>query len=115
MIESDKELAVKTLREICENKDASQQAKATAARTLLELSGEIGKLQTENKTKDNKALSELTKAELDREIQKLSRPAALDTRSAKRLRTAMSKRKLASSKRKLERKNGRDASPKYDF
>ncbi len=81
--ESDKDLAVKTLREICLDRDAPKQAKATAARTLLELSGDIGKLQSEKNVIKNKTLSELTKAELDAEIAKVSRPAPLDNRSIK--------------------------------
>lgn len=68
--ESDRDLAVKTLREICSDFDAPKQAKATAARTLLELSGDIGKLQSE-KPRDTKALHELTRKELDEEISRV--------------------------------------------
>jgi len=70
--ESDRDLAVKTLREICSDFDAPKQAKATAARTLLELVGEIGKLQSE-KPRDTRALHELTREELDAEITRASR------------------------------------------
>src|SRR5580765_1478342 len=70
--ESDRDLAVKTLREICSDFDAPKQAKATAARTLLELVGEIGKLQSE-KPRDTRALYELTREELDAEIARASR------------------------------------------
>src|SRR4029077_8554491 len=71
--ESDRDLAVKTLREICSDFDAPKQAKATAARTLLELSGDIGKLQSE-KPRDTRALHELTREELDAEIARASKP-----------------------------------------
>src|SRR4029077_15966532 len=70
--ESDRDLAVKTLREICSDFDAPKQAKATAARTLLELVGEIGKLQSE-KPRDSRALHELTREELDAEIARASK------------------------------------------
>ena len=78
-MDSDRELAAKTLREICSDSNAPKQAKATAARTLLELSGDIGKLQSEKNIVKNKALSELTKSELDAEIAKVSRPAPSDS------------------------------------
>lgn len=81
--QTDKDLAVKTLREICLDSDAPKQAKATAARTLLELSGDIGKLQSEKNINKNKSLSELTKDELDAEIARVSRPAPLDSRAIK--------------------------------
>src|SRR4029077_3373901 len=70
--ESDRDLAVKTLREICSDFDSPAQAKATAARTLLELSGDIGKLQSE-KPRDTRALHELTREELDAEIARASK------------------------------------------
>ena len=73
--ESDRDLAVKTLREICSDFDAPKQAKATAARTLLELVGEIGKLQSE-KPRDTRALHELTREELDQEILRASKSAS---------------------------------------
>src|SRR4029077_18807911 len=73
--ESDRDLAVKTLREICSDFDAPKQAKATAARTLLELVGEIGKLQSE-KPRDTRGLHELTRAELDAEIARASKASS---------------------------------------
>ena len=68
---ADKVLAVKTLREICENERSPAQAKATAARTLLELSGDIGKLQSE-RPRETRALHELTREELDAEIARVA-------------------------------------------
>ena len=68
----DKILAVKTLRSICENVSSPAQAKATAARTLLELSGDIGRLQT-SAPRESKALHELTRDELDAEIKRASK------------------------------------------
>ena len=65
-----KNLAVATLKAICGDKDAPKHAKATAARTLLEMLGEIGKLQVE-KPKENKSLHEMTRAELDAELRRL--------------------------------------------
>ena len=64
-----KDLAVKTLKAICDDPDAPKHAKATAARTLLEMLGEIGKLQVE-KPKENKSLHEMTRAELDAELRR---------------------------------------------
>ena len=73
----DRDLAVKTLREICEDFNAPKQAKATAARTLLELSGDIGKLQTQA-PRETRALHELTRDELDAEIKRASKNESHD-------------------------------------
>ena len=72
-IENDRELALKTLREICEKSDAPAQAKSSAARTILEMLGDIGRLQEQKKDSENKLLSEMTKYELDAEIAKIAR------------------------------------------
>jgi hypothetical protein len=108
---SDRDLAVKTLREICSDIDAPKQAKATAARTLLELSGDIGKLQSEKNIRENKALHEMTKAELDAEIMKVSRPSALDSRGAKNVR----KHKARLASRPKASREARETRAKYDF
>ena len=70
----DRTLAIKTLREICNNINAPQQAKATAARTLLEMLGDIGRLQQEKKDRETKALHALSKRELDEEIARMGKP-----------------------------------------
>ena len=106
--ENDRDLAVKTLREICSDSDAPKQAKATAARTLLELSGDIGKLQSEKNISKNKTLSELTKAELDAEIARVSRPAPLDNIPARIKRNR--KVRLADRPKKTRKPRPRDLS-----
>jgi hypothetical protein len=114
-LKSDKELAVETLRLICEDIDAPKQARASAARTLLELSGDIGKLQSETKTKQNKSLSELTKSELDAEIARLAKPAPLDSPSAIKLRKSNARAKMLASKRKAAKRQARVQRQKYDI
>jgi len=104
--ESDRDLAVKTLREICLDSDAPKQAKATAARTLLELSGDIGKLQSEKNIVKNKSLSELTKAELDMEIAKVSHAPSPDTLPVKIIRNR--KVRLASRPKKVRARRQSD-------
>ena len=64
---SEEALAIQTLSSICGDPDAPATARASAARTLLELAGLIGRLQVE-KPNSNKALHELSLDELDREI-----------------------------------------------
>ena len=113
--ENDRDLAVKTLREICLDFDAPKQAKATAARTLLELSGDIGKLQSEKNIIKNKTLSELTKAELDAEIAKISRPAPLDTRSFKVRRTQAARAKPRRTASKSSRPKEKTSAKRLDF
>lgn len=104
--DTDRDLAVKTLREICSDSDAPKQAKATAARTLLELSGDIGKLQSEKNIVKNKALSELTKAELDAEIAKVSHAPPADSRAIKIKRNR--KVRLASRPKKARKTRSRN-------
>ena len=77
-----KDLAVATLKAICDDPDAPKHAKATAARTLLEMLGEIGKLQVE-KPKENKSLHEMTRAELDAELRRLDSLAKRAPKPAK--------------------------------
>jgi hypothetical protein len=69
----DRALAIKTLREICNSDSAPMQAKATAARTLLEMLGDIGRLQQEKTAKENKSLHMLSKSELDEEIARMGK------------------------------------------
>jgi hypothetical protein len=64
-------LALSTLREICEDEKAPKNAKAIAARTLLETIGDIGKLQSQ-KPKENKMLHEMNRDELDAELMRLA-------------------------------------------
>ena len=118
-IESDRELALKTLREICEKSDAPAQAKAGAARTILEMLGDIGRLQEQKKDNENKLLSEMSKSELDAEIAKIARPAPIIPISKRRPKLGPSKRLLARNKRDARRaKSAQSAtrsSAKYDF
>jgi len=124
--ESDRDLAVKTLREICSDFDAPKQAKATAARTLLELSGDIGKLQSE-KPRDTRALHELTREELDAEIARASKSPSksrpngagepkIHTRSQQigpRRRTKTERRSAVQKRQKRQKRQ--IERPKYDF
>jgi hypothetical protein len=119
----DRDLAVKTLREICEDFNAPKQAKATAARTLLELSGDIGKLQTQA-PRETRALHELTRVELDAEIARIAVQApALAPDGVQGLSKSKPKpngapaRAFGRSKRKSKRtsKQQRASAPKYDF
>ena len=124
--ESDRDLAVKTLREICSDLEAPKQAKATAARTLLELVGEIGKLQSE-KPRDTRALHELTREELDAEIARASKTSSkpngvdADARSvpgekrARSLRVEPGRRPKARRSAVQKRKTERAERAKYDF
>lgn len=84
----EKQLALVTLKAICASEKAPASAKAMAARTLLEMLGEIGRLQTE-KPKESKSLGEMSREELDAEIARLA-----STMSKPRIRRAsVSKRK----------------------
>jgi hypothetical protein len=69
-IQQQKTLAISTLCDIAENQESPAAARALAARTILEMLGEIGKLQTE-RPKENKSLHEMTRAELDAELRRL--------------------------------------------
>jgi hypothetical protein len=68
-----KDLALQTLRSVCSDQEAPAAAKAGAARTILELIGEIGRNATATGDTSSKSLSELTSAELDEEIKRLSK------------------------------------------
>jgi hypothetical protein len=67
----EKRIALSTLRAICSDDKSPATARASAARTLLEVCGEIGRLQTE-RPNDNKGLHEMSRAELDAELKRLS-------------------------------------------
>jgi hypothetical protein len=67
----EKALALSTLRSICADETAPATARASAARTILEMLGEIGRLQTE-KPSENKSLHEMTREELDAELKRLA-------------------------------------------
>ena len=118
-IESDRELALKTLREICEKESAPAQAKAGAARTILEMLGDIGRLQEQKKDNENKLLSEMSKSELDAEIAKIARPAPIIPLKERRPKLGPSKRLLARNKRDARRaKSAQSATldvKQYDF
>ena len=67
-----KDLALATLRTVCSDAEAPAAAKAGAARTILELLGEIGRNSSGAGDTSSKSLSELSSAELDAEIKRLS-------------------------------------------
>lgn len=67
-----KDLAIETLRAVCVDDAAPAAAKAGAARTLCEIIGLIGK-NAQADALDAKSLSEMSAAELDAEIKRLSR------------------------------------------
>ena len=118
-IESDRELALKTLREICEKSDAPAQAKAGAARTILEMLGDIGRLQEQKKDSENKLLSEMSKSELDQEIAKIARvhepiPVSERRPKPKPSKPSKSKRKPRRKPNKRAPSASRDAK-QYDF
>jgi hypothetical protein len=78
-----KAIAVATLQAVCEDASAPAAARAAASRTLLELTGAIGRLQTPESGSD-KPLVEMSAGDLDSEIQRL---ATLVNGSGKRVRT----------------------------
>ncbi len=84
-------LAIDTLQGVCDDRKAPANARAMAARTLLELLGEIGRLQ-EQKPSDTKSLHEMTPKELDAEIARLEAVSKPMSKPGIRLR-AVSKRK----------------------
>ena len=118
-VENDRELALKTLREICEKSDAPAQAKAGAARTILEMLGDIGRLQEQKKDSENKLLSEMSKSELDLEIAKIARvhePIPVSQRRPKPKPSKASKSKARA--RRASSKSAKTSvanSQKYDF
>jgi hypothetical protein len=76
MPENLKEIAVLTLREVARDEQAPAAARAAAARTLLELLGEIGRLQEARRNASDSPLGEMSAADLEREIARLARLAA---------------------------------------
>jgi hypothetical protein len=67
------ELAVSTLRGVCDDSDAPAAAKGAAARTLLEYAGAIGRFSEGRGDLATKSLSEMSAAELDAEIMRLTK------------------------------------------
>jgi hypothetical protein len=99
-------LALSTLRGICEDPKSPKNAKAVAARCLLETLGDIGKLQSQ-KPKENKMLHEMNRDELDAEFLRLASKAKRAT-SAKdgeiRHRIEAKRKTPARSKAKREKR-----------
>jgi hypothetical protein len=114
--ETYRELAVKTLRSIFLDIEAPSQAKATASRTLLELAGDIGKLQTVA-PRESRALHELSREELDEEIKRWTASKRASKSNGKDVTRASSKRSSASPKRSIAAQQSAQAprAPRYDF
>lgn len=71
------ELAIATLKGVCDDAGAPAAAKAQAARTILETLGVVGRAATPLAATESKDLSTVSVAELDAEIarvRRLSRP-----------------------------------------
>jgi hypothetical protein len=84
--ESDlKALSIEVLQEVARDRAAPAAARAAAARTLLELLGEIGRLQVEKRSGTESPLGELSAADLDREIARLAALAAPQRKARYRL------------------------------
>ena len=94
-------LALSTLRGICEDPKSPKNAKAVAARTLLETLGDIGKLQSQ-KPKENKMLHEMNRDELDAELMRLAPKAT--SANGKQIRQRIKAKRKTSAKSKA---NGR--------
>jgi|SRR6185295_16180673 len=71
-----KSVAIATLRSVASDISAPAAARAAAARTLLELLGEIGRLQVEKRAGSESPLGEMSAAELEHEIARLARLAS---------------------------------------
>jgi hypothetical protein len=80
-----KQIAIETLQGVCEDLLAPAAARAAAARTLLELLGEIGRLQVEKRSGTESPLGELSAVDLDREIARLAALAAPQRKARYRL------------------------------
>jgi hypothetical protein len=106
MSDEERELAVKTLREICSSA-APATARASAARTLLELAGLIGRLQTE-KPNEIKELHEMTRQELDAELARLSKSVQPKIRQIKPVQAKTSTKSKAKALSKRPRLRSRE-------
>jgi hypothetical protein len=65
-----REVATSTLVSVSKDSKAPPAARAAAARTLLESIGDIGRLQSPTRQSE-KPLNEMSKAEIDAEIERL--------------------------------------------
>lgn len=63
-------IAMEALRDVARDRKAPAAARAAAARTLLEASGRIGRLQVSAPT-DNRPLNEMSASEIESEISRL--------------------------------------------
>jgi hypothetical protein len=66
-----KDLALRTLKAVCDDADAPAAAKAGAARTMCEIIGLIGK-NSQSDALATKSLADMNASELDAEIARLS-------------------------------------------
>jgi hypothetical protein len=80
-----KALSIEVLVGVAQDSTAPAAARAAAARTLLELLGEIGRLQVEKRSGTESPLGELSAADLDREIARLAALAAPQRKARYRL------------------------------
>ncbi len=73
-----KQLVINTLRGVCEDKAAPAAAKATAARTLAEIEGLLGKFQTVPIRNDTEG-ENMSETDIDQEIQELRKRTAANS------------------------------------
>ena len=71
-----KDLAIAVLREVAADRAAPAQSRQAAARSIAEIVGLLGKNSEPERDLTGKALSDMTAAELDAEINRLSRKSA---------------------------------------
>lgn len=80
-----KALSIEVLCGVARDETAPAAARAAAARTILELLGEIGRLQVEKRAGSESPLGEMSVADLDREIARLASLAAPRRKASYRL------------------------------
>jgi hypothetical protein len=80
-----KAIAIATLRDVAGNAKNPAAARAAAARTLLEMLGEVGRLQEKSGLKSEKSLVEMTSSELDGELERLASLVTARARAPYRL------------------------------
>lgn len=83
-----KAIAIATLRDVAGDREAPAAARAAAARTLLEMLGEVGRLQEKSTAgTDGKPIIEMSAGELDAELARLASIVSAGERVTKRRRS----------------------------